>query len=256
MRIVLDTDLEGAAGVFSQEMCFRGDPLFEAAYAELARDINAAVEGAFAGGADEVVALDGHGEQGLDLGLLDPRAITGGYGLLEQGFDAMFCIGCHAMAGTRNAFLDHTQSSTTWFRYQVNGRETGEIGQSAMQAAHYGAPVILVTGDEAAVAEARDFLGEVECVAVKRGIGRNRCVLYGAQDCRAEIRAAAKRAVENLRADRERYPLYRPGLPAELLLTFTRSDYADQAVHCNREWERVGPRTVRRLTGSYLELYP
>lgn len=75
-----------------------------------------------------------------------------------------------------------------------------------MQAAHYGAPVILVTGDEAAVAEAHDFLGEVECVAVKRGIGRNTCEMYDPEQSRQRIREAAKRAVEPL-------PRRRPAVP-------------------------------------------
>lgn len=156
MRLFFDTDLEGATGVFNMSMVYRGDPLFDYAYTQLAKDINAALAGAFDGGAQECRVSDGHGEQGLDWSQIDPRALPGDFDS-NWSFDAMFLIGNHAQAGTQNAFLDHTQSASTWFRYTVNGRPTGEIGQSAMQSALVGAPVILVTGDEAAITEAHNF---------------------------------------------------------------------------------------------------
>lgn len=256
MRIFFDTDLEGATGVYTMEMCNRGDPQFDYAYAELAKDINAAVDGALAGGADECVVCDGHGALGLCFDLIDPRAIRGEYSMMSEGFDAMFCIANHAQAGTQNAFLDHTQSSTDWFRYTVNGRPTGEIGQSAMQAAHYGAPVILVTGDEAAIAEAHDFLGEVECVAVKRGIGRNTCEMYDPDRSRQLIRAAAKRAVERFRSGDHPYRLYTPALPAVCTLTYTRSDHCDTAMGWAKRAERIDARTIRWVAQDYMQIMP
>lgn len=256
MRILFDTDLEGATGVYNMEMCFRGDCLFEFAYKELAEDINAAADGAFAGGANEVIVLDGHGELGLDFSQLDSRVICGNSESLNSGFDAMFCIGYHAMAGTWNAFLDHTQSSKTWFEYRINGRPCGEIAQSAIQAAHYNAPVILVTGDEAAVTEAHAFLGEIEEVTVKRSIGRNSCRLYNSAETRKKIREAAMTAVNNLCIGSKSYMLYKPTLPMEILLTYTRSDYADVAVMKNPRLERLDSRTIRKIAESYLDIMP
>ena len=255
MRIFIETELEGATGVFSMEMCDRGDPLFEQAYAELAADINAAVAGAFEAGADEVYVTDGHGDRGLDWSLVDPRAFHADYPT-TFAFDAMVLIGNHAQAGAQNAFLDHTQSSATWFRYTVNGRPTGEIGQSAMDAAHHNAPVIFLSGDEAAVREAHDFLGEIETVAVKRGIGRNRCVLYDGDDCRRKIKEGVKRAVGAFLADPKQFRIYAPALPAVFELTFTRSDYCDAVLEYARRSERIDARTIRWVGKDYTQIYP
>ena len=259
MRIFIETDLEGAAGVETMESCYQKDPGFDAAYAELAKDINAAVCGAFDGGADEVVVTDGHGGQGLNFELIDARAIRGNSGdwsYLKNPFDAMIYVGAHAMAGTQNAFLDHTQNSTTWFEYKINGRPTGELGQSAMAAALHDAPIICVTGDEAAVKEAHDFFGDIDCVAVKRGIGRNKCETYDLDETRKKIKLAAERAVSKFKNDPSAFKPYKPAVPAEMLLTYTRSDYADAATGWNKSLERVGPRTVRKIFMDYLSFMP
>jgi len=245
--------------VETMESVFRGDPCFEAAYAELAKDMNAAIAGAFDGGADTVIALDGHGPQGLDWSLIDERAVRGDNKFLNElmkPFDALFFVGCHAMAGTQNAFLDHTQNSRAWFEYKLNGRPTGEIGQAGVWAAHNDAPVILVTGDEAAVAEAHNFYGDIYCVAVKRGVGRNKCETYDKDESRKKIREAAAGAVRTLIAEPSRYKPYKPALPAEMLLTYYRTDFADAAMEAHPALERVGPRTVRKIITDYLDILP
>jgi D-amino peptidase len=256
MKIIMQTDLEGAWGVKTMASVFRGDVDFDEAYACLAGDINAAVSGAFDGGADEVVVLDGHGAQGLNFDLIDKRARCLPQTALSESFDAMFCVGMHAMAGTQNAFLDHTQSSTSWFEYRINGRPCGEIAQCGLDAACRDAPVILLTGDEAAVAEAHNFYGKLECVAVKRGVGRNQCVMYEKETSRERIRSAAERAVKSFLSGSCMVKPYKPALPMEILLTYMRCDYADQAVSKNPSLERIGPRTVRKIAASYRDWLP
>jgi D-amino peptidase len=256
MRVIIQTDLEGAWGVKTMASVFRGDAGFDEAYACLADDINAAVGGAFEGGAGEVVVLDGHGAQGLNFGLIDKRAVCLPQAATSEPFDAMFCVGMHAMAGTQNAFLDHTQSSASWFEYRINGRPCGEIAQCGLDAARWDAPVILLTGDEAAVAEAHNFLEEPECVAVKRGVGRNDCIMYDKDECRERIRAAAERAVRSFLSGSCTVRPYKPALPMEILVTYTRCDYADQAVISNPALERLGPRTVRKIAMSYRDWHP
>jgi len=206
------------------------------------------------------VVLDGHGPQGFNFDLLDPRALRGTYfgenGVFNAPFNAIMCVGYHAMAGTQNAFLDHTQNDKTWFEYKVNGRPTGELGQTAMWAAHQDAPVVLVTGDEAAITEAHNFFGDIECVAVKRGIGRQKCETYDKDASRDKIHRAATRAVSSLNRDPSGYKPYKPALPAEMLLTYYRTDCADQAAAANPSLERVGPRTVRKIITDYLDILP
>lgn len=258
MKFLIETDLEGAWGVSTMESVFRGDKDFTAAYENLAADINAAVDGIIPllEEGDEVIVTDGHGEQGLNFGLVDERATHGRLEALRQPFDAMICIGFHAMAGTQNAFLDHTQSSRSWFDYRINGRPTGEIGQSAMNAANFDAPLIMVTGDEAAVREAYDFLGNIECVAVKRATGRNACIMYDKEETRQKIKLASAGAVKRFKEDPKSFRIYKPALPAEMLLTYMRSDFCDIAMHYNPALERIDARTVRKIITGYLDILP
>ena len=103
------------------------------------------------------------------------------------------------MMGTADGVLCHTQSSRTENRYWYNGVETGEIGQSAMTAAYYGVPPIMVTGDEATCREAKKFLGE-HCVtvAVKRGLAREAAELWPFEETRKALFEGAKQAMAEL----------------------------------------------------------
>ncbi len=103
---------------------------------------------------------------------MDPRAIYetpcdfSPLPSLDESFAGLILTGHHAMAGTLNGFLDHTQSSA-WFDYKINGESVGEIGQETAYAGHFNVPLIMVTGDETACAETqRQFPGAVT-VAVK-----------------------------------------------------------------------------------------
>ena len=119
MKIFIMTDLEGISGISRKEQVDNSERY---ALERLMADVNAAVRGAFDGGADEVYVEDGHGGgRNFIKELLDPRAVqigNAGTGVKTMTeVDAMFLIGAHAMSGTLNAFLDHTQSSMTWHDY-------------------------------------------------------------------------------------------------------------------------------------------
>ena len=207
LKIYIETDLEGASGVFQFSQTREKDtPLNREACEFLMGDIAAVVRGLRAGGATEIIIADGHGNQAFLPRLMEPGAkyITGkprpavAWGLDETcvGF-AM--IGCHAMMGTADGVLNHTQSSKTENRYWYNGVETGEIGQLAILASYYHVPPILITGDEAACREAKQFLGE-HCVtvAVKRGLSRECAELYPFEETRKALFEGAKRAMTEL----------------------------------------------------------
>ncbi|GAH84289.1 unnamed protein product, partial [marine sediment metagenome] len=123
MKIYILTDMEGISGIGRREMVMadEGGQHYQYGRKCLTEDINAAVAGAFDGGATDVVVNDGHGGgRHLILEEADPRALyerpVSGYHLmpsLDESFDGLFVVGAHAMAGTIDAFLDHTQSSAT-----------------------------------------------------------------------------------------------------------------------------------------------
>ncbi len=258
VKIYIHTDLEGVTGIDTFEMIQRDGGRYRECCELLMGDVNAAVEGALAGGADHVTVLDSHGGGGnFLLERLDPRAQNDTkpnkkwWGILDESFQGTFFIGAHAMAGTMNAFLDHTQSSIHWFNYRINGRRVGELAQWALVAGHWGIPMLMVSGDEAACVEARQFFHPVETAVVKRGVGRNLAELVPPDEARARIREAARRAVSLVGQARPFAPLK----PMEILLELNRSDYCD-AVAAHPGVERLDARTVRKLTSDPLELFP
>jgi D-amino peptidase len=140
-------------------------------------------------------------------------------------------------------------NSREWFEYCINGQPVGEIGIEAAYAGHYGVPVIAVSGDEAAVHEAKDLLGPVEGAIVKWGIGRNRARCLSLPQAHAVIRDAVARALASI----DHMKPFQPELPARVELTLYRSDMAD-AFAAKLGVERVNARTVRREIDSLLDV--
>lgn len=207
-KIYIITDLEGASGVYKHEQCWdtKGTPLYEQACEYLMGDINAVVRGLRDGGATEILVVDGHGPQTVIPHLMEPGAkhVTGKPRMksaewsVNESYAGLVLIGAHAMRGTPDGVLNHTQSA--WNRYWYNGVETGEIGQAAAIAGHYGVPAIMVTGDEAVCREAKRFFGE-NCVTVpvKKGIARYAAILYPFDDTRKALYEGARQAMEAIR---------------------------------------------------------
>jgi len=211
VKIFVFTDLEGCSGVCRFDQARRDGPRYEEGRRLLMGDIRACVDGLAAAGAEEIIVRDGHGAPyNLIPGRMDPRAryIVGPWagrplGGLEPDCDALVLLGHHAMAGTPDGLLCHTQSDRDGRRYWYNGRETGEIGQEALVAGHFDIPVILVTGDDAACREARDFLGHATgsgpvTVSVKTGLEREGGILLAPDAAHELIRAGATEAVSRL----------------------------------------------------------
>jgi len=202
-KIYIVTDLEGASGVYKFAQTREPGPLNDLAKEYFMGDVAAVVLGLRDGGATEVLVLDGHGSQAVVPHLMEPGAkyVTGTprpdvlWGL-DDSFAGMVQLGAHAMMGTPDGVLCHTQSSKSENRYWYNGVESGELAQCAAIAGHFGVPTILVTGDEATCREAQKFFGPAcVTVAVKRGIAREAAVLYPFAETRRALYEGAKRAM-------------------------------------------------------------
>lgn len=264
MKVYLVTDMEGVAGVHLPDHLApepRPDR-YRQAVAWMTGEVNAAISGAFDGGAQAVVVCDGHGgAPHMDPEAMDARAefeVPGTPAILpslDPSFGALLLVGYHARAGTPAAVLPHTQSSGSWVRYTVNGEELGEIGQMAAIAGHHGVPLALVTGDAAAVEEARALIasrrGEPPVtVAVKQGFGPHLARHLHPHSARERIRAGAAEAVRLAACGRLR-PL-RVSLPARIELEVATPEQAD--AHCRRPGvERLGPTRVARTVDSALD---
>jgi D-amino peptidase len=209
MKIMIATDMEGVGGIFTCDQTGKKTrrtdenyDYWQEARRLLTEEVSAAVQGAKDGGCDEVVVWDGHSSgSNFVLELLHPDGeyiIGTGYRdwiPLDESYQGMALLGFHAMAGTPNGVLEHTQSYQDFF-YSVNGIEMGEIGQAAMLAGHFGIPVIFISSDDAGCTEAKKLLGEhVVAVAVKTGLNREGARLKAPKRCRDLIREGMKNAV-------------------------------------------------------------
>jgi len=261
VKIYIHTDLEGVTGLDEEEQRqFDKTELYRESCEKLMHDVNAAIAGAFDGGADHVIVMDGHagvGRQNFILEMLDqraeydPRDEEQWWGKLDHSCDGTFFVGAHAMAGTLNGFLDHTQSSTSIQNFYVNGRKVGELALWGILAGGFGVPMLMVSGDEAACAEARAFFSPIETAAVKQGVGRNRAIAYPADQARALIREAASRAIDLVGKARP----FRPIEPMEIKVEYMRSDYCDRIAELEGV-ERLDARTVRMIARDHTDILP
>ncbi len=239
MKVFLMTDLEGICGVDSITMIGEETQGYHLAQQRLMEETNAAVEGAVKAGADEILVFDGHGS-GVNFipGKLDPRA-TQVHSLSSEvlrGVQAFLCVGCHAMAGTENAFLDHTQSSVRWFEYRINGQCCGEIGQDAIWCGANNVPLVMVSGDQAACAEAAALIPGVACAVVKTARGRNNAVSIPQETASQLVEQAAFEGIRRA----EKITPYQIELPAKVQLTLCRNDYCEEITQGHPEYERNG----------------
>jgi D-amino peptidase len=205
MKVFISADMEGVTGVAAFEDVVKGEPEYQRGVELLHGDVDAAIEGAIAAGAETVLVNDSHSTmRNLDRERLDDRAelIRGNTkprsmmeGLTAE-FDAALFVGYHAKMGTPAAVLNHTFYGSALQSLRIDGTEVGELGWNARLAGALGVPVGLVTGDDATVAEADDELADPETVAVKEGIDRFSARCRPGSETRPEIAQASRRAVE------------------------------------------------------------
>jgi D-amino peptidase len=261
MKVLISADMEGTCGVVSWVQVmppeYGGEPHSQDRYLRtrerMTAEINAAVEGALAAGADEVIVNDSHdGMRNIIPDNLHPsiRFITGNdkplgmaQGVDLDGVGAMFYTGYHAKAGTPAAPLAHTW--TGWLNdVKINGVSTGEFGINAAVAGYYGVPVTMISGDDKAVAQTQAFLGEqVAGAVVKEGISTFSALHLHPERAREVIRNAAEQGVRNAATGT---PFV---LPAEsaIELTFEHQARADQAINVPGV-VRTGERSVAWIT--------
>lgn len=170
------TDMEGVAGLLdSPNWCIPGGAYYEKGKELLTGEVNAAIEGFFDAGADEVLVADGHGWGGINRDQLDRRVEllsnwTGDYLFgLDETFDCMAHVGQHAKARTPLAHLCHTGNMSV-LDLSINGLSVGEFGQLVLCGSELGVRAILGAGDRAFTEEARALVPGIETAEVKRGL--------------------------------------------------------------------------------------
>jgi D-amino peptidase len=244
MKVLISADMEGTAGIVDRPHTAipdRGTVQNNAAEYDWARrlmteEVNAAVTGAFEGGATEVWVTDAHGSMRNLLPLAlhrDARYVSGSPKALcmmeglDETFGAVMFTGYHGKAGTPASVLAHTYIGLIQ-DVRINGTSVGEYGINAALAGHFRVPVVLVTGDNTVVEQARGLLGEdLIGVEVKRGLSTFAAVHMHPEKARDAIRAGAAEAVQRARAARVKP--FQPKTPIRLDIDVVSPDMADLA---------------------------
>lgn len=257
MNVYIMTDMEGVAGVVnSPDYCYPSGRYYEVGRELTTLETNAAIEGALAAGATDILVVDGHGQGAINPLLLHSaaRLLTGRPRELGAAFDngvrfdAVFYIGQHAKSNTDGGHLSHTGGFTTE-DLTINGVSVGELGRSMLLYGSFGTPTVLVSGDVACGAEARALVPQVETVAVKEGLRRGSAAGLTGEENRAFNVAAIHRhplrareliraAAEGALRRRQEIPIFHLPPPYELISTLRPTKDA--------------PHTVARVTGDDL----
>jgi D-amino peptidase len=224
LKVLISVDMEGITGIVTADEC---NPKAADDYQYFRKimtlEANAAVEGALAAGATEIVVRDAH-DTGRNIipDLLHKSALLlrdWSYGPkemmegIDETFGAAVFIGYHASAGKPNAILEHTWSGRIT-SLKINGVLLPEAGLNALVAGYFNVPVVFISGDQAVCDQAKALFGEIETVAVKKGIGAATLSLHPEVSAQL-IKAGVEKAVRN----RGNYKPYKLAPPYKLVLT-------------------------------------
>ena len=257
MKVFLSTGMEGTAGVVDWEQCVGDGPQADAGRKLLLAEVNAAIEGAVEGGATQIVVNDSHatmrnlppdeiaGQASYISGSHKPLYMMQG---LDDSFDACLFISYHGSVGAP-AGMSHTYNPRAVVEARIDGRVTGEAGINALVAAHYGVPVVLVTGDDCACAETAELIPGIHAAVVKRHVSRMAADNLHPVAARQLIREQARAAVAAAGAAAP--PPLDPGI---LDVSVRHTDIAEAASWV-RGVEQIGPRELRFHGANRLETY-
>lgn len=204
MRVFISVDIEGCTGIVGFSQCGRPDGHhydYPFARRMMTHDVNAAVRGAKAAGAKQIVIKDGHAtcknllidelETGVELISGIGSGKDGMMDGIDESFDAAMLVGYHAMAGTLGGMMEHALVGGL-HRFWINGELAGEIAASAAVAGDYGVPLVCVTSDAAGVRETQQLLPQCARFSTKEGYGKFMGRLKHPSETGPGIEAAAR----------------------------------------------------------------
>ncbi len=258
LKVFISVDMEGVSGVVTGDQTGAGGADYNRFRRLMTEEANAAIRGAFDGGATEVVVNDSHGSmRNLLIEELDNRAQLISNNIKPMGmmqgfdssFDAVIFIGYHAKAGSAVGVLAHTGSGTV-ADLRINGRSVGEAGMNVYVAGVFGAPVVMISGDQETIAQARELVPNIEGAQVKEAIATTAARSLHPQMARERIRDATARALKQL----PEFKPVKPATPATFEVKFSRTALADVAEQIPTV-KRIDAHTIGYQASDYLQGY-
>jgi len=264
MKILIAADMEGITGVVHWDQVNPDHAEYSRFRKLMTGDVNAAIRGAFAGGATTVTVTDGHfNGRNILIEDLDPRAtlISGSPSLLsmvqgvDEDVDGVMFVGYHGRMGAVNAILDHTWSDERVSGLWINGQAFGEAGLNGAVCGHFNVPVIMASGDQTLCAEVQEMFGnKIEVAQVKKAVSRMSAECLPPSVTASLIEEVAKRATINLKSKKAPKPL-KVTKPINMTVKFEQSDMADKAAlmpHAIRTVERRVEYVASDMVSIYL----
>ncbi|MFI5385202.1 MAG: M55 family metallopeptidase [Fimbriimonadales bacterium] len=258
MKVFISADIEGVTGVVTWHQCgTQSSDHYDWPFARrmMTHDVNAAIRGARAAGAKEIVVKDSHNNsKNLLIDQLEPGAqlISGlGSGIhgmmegLDATFDCALLVGYHAMAGTTAGVMEHTYTGGVHHLW-INDKPSGEMGMSTAMAGFFGVPVVMVSSDKAGCDEAAALISGVATAPVKFGLGRYMGRVLHPSDTGPLIEKAAEKGVRSAKS-------IKPGKVAEpstYRIEFNRSEEADFAAK-HPAAKRLDAYTIEVVAATY-----
>lgn len=258
LKVFISVDMEGLAGFVSDDQGAASGPDYNRFRRLMMEETNAAIDGALEAGATEIVVNDSHGSM-RNLLIEDLRApaelISNNFkpmGMmqgLDETFDAVIFIGYHAKSGSPVGISAHTGSGTVT-DLRINGKSVGEAGMNIYVAGTYNVPVVLISGDQIAIEQAREMVPNIEGAQVKEAINVRAARSLRPEEARRRIRAATTKALKR----RAEIKPVKPTLPANFELTYSRSVLAELAANIPTV-KRTDVRTITYQASDYVQGY-
>ena len=249
LKIYISADMEGVVGAVTGEQLGPGGFEYERFRQFMTNEVNAAIDAARAAGANEFVISDSHGngqnllidQLPLDVTVIRswPREHSMMAGI-DESFDGVIFLGYHASTNNTRGVRAHTMSSANITSLRLNGMTMTEGSMNAAIAGHFGVPVIMVSGDDIAVAENQVIIGNIEGAVVKWASGFHSARTLTPEAAYEVIRTRTKSAIDRI-DDFEPYVLE---TPIELELSLKHYQPVELLAYLSNV-EKVNSHTIR-----------
>lgn len=258
LKIYISADMEGVAGAVTEAQLGPGGFEYQRFREFMTAEVNAAIDAARAAGATEILVSDSHGN-GQNL-LIDkmpndvmivrswPRELSMMDGI-DDTFDGVIFIGYHASTANTRGVRAHTMSSANITDFRLNGISMSEGSMNAAIAGHFGVPVIMVSGDDVAVAETQVIVGDMEGAVVKWARGFHSAKTLTPEAAQEVIRTRAASAVSRI----DEFEPYVLETPIEVELTLKHYQPVELLAYLPNI-ERVNSHTVRFTAEDMVEV--
>jgi D-amino peptidase len=258
LKIYISADMEGVVGSVTGEQLGPGGFEYQRFREFMTAEVNAAIDAARAAGAIEFVVSDSHGNgQNLLIDKLPddvtvirswPRELSMMAGI-DETFDGVIFLGYHASTSNMRGVRAHTMSSANITGLRLNGITMTEGSMNAAIAGHFGVPIIMVSGDDAAVAENQVIIGDIEGAVVKWAKGFHSAETLTPEAAYEVIRTRTMSAINRI-GDFQPYVL---DTPIELELTLKNYTPVELLGYLPNV-ERVNSHTIRFVGKDIIEV--